>query len=102
MSHIATSDLVRCADGHAVAGLGAEVALLLNDYYDAIAWGMSVHGLLPFLLLRLDMVVPYGICKRTDFRSALRSQDIDALDYGGARVVDAIDEGLDCMHEWLH
>ena len=51
MSHIATSDLVRCADRYAVAGLRAEVALLLNDYYDAIAWGMSVHGFLPFFFV---------------------------------------------------
>ena len=56
MSHIATSDLVRCADGYAVAGLGAKIALLLDDYYDAIAWGVSVHALLSLL----DMVVPYG------------------------------------------
>lgn len=35
----------------------------------------------------------------TNFRRALRSQDIDALDYGGARVVDAVDEGLEAAHQ---
>lgn len=60
MSYIATSDLVRCADGYAVAGLGAEVALFLDDYYDAIAWGMSVHALLP-VLLRLDIVILHRV-----------------------------------------
>lgn len=37
VSNITTSYFVCCADGHAVAGLGAEVALLLDDNYDAVA-----------------------------------------------------------------
>ena len=36
MPHISSSDLVRCADRHAIASLGAEVALLLDDDYDAV------------------------------------------------------------------
>ena len=35
-----------------------------------------------------------GCGRRTNFRWPLRSQDVDALDDGGARVVDAVDEGL--------
>jgi hypothetical protein len=39
----------------------------------------------------------------TNFRRSLRSQDVDALDYGSARVVDAVDEGLEmgCMSGWF-
>ena len=35
--HIASPDLVCCADGHAVARLGAKVALLLHHHDDAVA-----------------------------------------------------------------
>jgi hypothetical protein len=37
----------------------------------------------------------------TNFRRALRPQDIDALDDGGARVVDAVDEGLAAARQFL-
>lgn len=43
VSHISSSDLVRCADGHAVAGLGAEVALLLDNHHHAIACVLNQH-----------------------------------------------------------
>ena len=36
MSYISSSDLVRCADGDAVAGFGTKVSLLLDDYDYAI------------------------------------------------------------------
>lgn len=35
--HVSTSHLVRRADGHAVARLGAEVSLLLHDHDDTVA-----------------------------------------------------------------
>lgn len=70
MSHISSPHLVRCADGDAVASLWAEISLLLDDDYDAI----------------------------THFCRPFGSQNIDALDNGGARVVDAIDEGLELNH----
>lgn len=41
MSHVSSPDLVRGADRHAVACLGAKVALLLDNDYDAVAWGTS-------------------------------------------------------------
>jgi hypothetical protein len=87
MSYIASTDLVRCADGNAVAGLGAKVALLLDDYHYAIAYR---------LLTTVTPRDPPVHRPHTDFGGSLRSQDIDALDYGGARIVDAVDEGLDC------
>ena len=37
VSYIASSHLVRCADGHAVAGFGAKVSLFLHDYYYPVA-----------------------------------------------------------------
>jgi hypothetical protein len=37
VSYIASPYFVRCADGHAVAGLGTEISLLLHDYYYAVA-----------------------------------------------------------------
>lgn len=39
VSDVSSSYLVRCADGHAVARLGAEVALLLDDNDDSVACG---------------------------------------------------------------
>lgn len=38
MTDISSSYFVCCADGDAVAGLRAKVALLLYDYDDAVAW----------------------------------------------------------------
>ena len=37
VADVSAPHFVCCADGHAVAGLGAEVALLLDDNYDAVA-----------------------------------------------------------------
>lgn len=87
VSYIASSDLIRGADGDAVAGFGAKVSLFLDDYHYAIAWQ---------LLITVARVHARHALLHTDFRGALRSQDVDALDYGGARVVDAVYEGLYC------
>ena len=38
VADVSSSYFVCCADGHAVARLRAEVALLLDDYDDAVAW----------------------------------------------------------------
>lgn len=38
VADISSPHFVGGADGHAVAGLGSKVALLLNDYDDAVAW----------------------------------------------------------------
>jgi hypothetical protein len=81
--HIASPYFVRCADGHAVAGFRAEVALLLDDNYYAIACAVSANAARNF-------VTPH-----TDFGGPLRAQDVDALDDGGARVVDTVHECLD-------
>jgi hypothetical protein len=69
-------------DGHAVAGFRAEVALLLDDNYYAIACAVSANAARIF-------VTPH-----TDFGGPLRAQDVDALDDGGARVVDTVHECL--------
>jgi hypothetical protein len=66
VSYISSPYFVRCADGNAVTGFGTEISLFLYDYYYAVA----------------------------NFRGAFRSQDVDAFNYGGTGVVDAIYEGL--------
>jgi hypothetical protein len=86
VSHVSSPDLVRRADGDAVASLGAKVALLLHDYHDAV----TCH-LLATITHSSLLHSPH-----TDFGGPLRAQDVDALDYGSARVVDAVYEGLDC------
>jgi hypothetical protein len=42
MSYVASPYFVRCADGHAISGLGTEISLLLHDYYYAVAWSRQL------------------------------------------------------------
>lgn len=85
VAHVSSPDLVGCADGYAVAGFRAKVALFLHHDYYAVACAC----------VNVPCCSTSGLVRRvshTDFGRALGSQDIDALDNGGARVVDAVDE----------
>lgn len=88
MPYVSSADLVRCADGDAVAGLGAKVSLFLHYDDYAIAWGWPLE--------KFSLQCAGTALLHTDFGSPLRSQHVDALDNGGAGVVDAVDQGLDC------
>jgi hypothetical protein len=87
VSYISAPYFVRCADGNAVTGFGTEISLFLYDYYYAVA---CFHQ-----PLFQAYAVPLQFSAHTNFRGAFRSQDVDAFNYGGTGVVDAIYEGLE-------
>lgn len=120
MSDITAADLVGGADRNAATGLGAEGALLLDDDDDAVTCGVTKPGSDSMSKLggiarmgevrrrmhggvigngegaALTQVADGGccVCSRTDLGRPLAAQHLDALDDGGAGVVDAVNERL--------